>query len=94
MISNERIGRLREHAKRDESDSGSGNVSGAGLDPTGSGHSSRRVRGVIDTMKDNSLQSDNYIMRISERGMEKTRRKEERERENDTELELYRFSRA
>ena len=29
--------------KRDESDSGdgSGNVSGAGLDPTGSGHSSR-----------------------------------------------------
>ena len=42
-------GRLRERAKRDESDSGdgSGNVSGAGrLDPTGSGHSSRRVRGL------------------------------------------------
>ena len=42
------IGRLRERAKRDESDSGdgSGNVSGAGLDPTGSGHSSRRVLGL------------------------------------------------
>ena len=42
------IGKLRECAKRDESDSGdgSGNVSGAGLDPTGSGHSSRRVRGL------------------------------------------------
>ena len=38
----------REHAKRDESDSGDGcgNVSGLGLDPTGSGHSSRRVRGL------------------------------------------------
>ena len=42
------LGRLRERAKRDESDSGdgSGNVCGAGLDPTGSGHSSRRVRGL------------------------------------------------
>ena len=42
------LGRLRERAKRDESDSGdgSGNVSGAGLDPTGSGHSSRRVQGL------------------------------------------------
>ena len=42
------IGRLRERAKRDESDSGdgSGNVSGPGLDPTGSGHSSRRVQGL------------------------------------------------
>ena len=42
------VGRLRERAKRDESDSGdgSGNVSGPGLDPTGSGHSSRRVRGL------------------------------------------------
>ena len=41
-------GRLRERAKRDESDSGdgSGNVSGPGLDPTGSGHSSRRVQGL------------------------------------------------
>ena len=45
-IERETLGRLRERAKRDESDSGdgSGNVSGAGLDPTGSGHSSRRVR--------------------------------------------------
>ena len=41
-------GRLRECAKRDEPNSGdgSGNVSGAGLDLTGSGHSSRRVRGL------------------------------------------------
>ena len=48
MALNGLIGRLRERAKRDESDSGdgSGNVSGAGLDPTGSGHSSRRVRGL------------------------------------------------
>ena len=39
----EMIGRLRERAKRDESDfgDGSGNVSGAGLDLTGSGHSSK-----------------------------------------------------
>ena len=44
----EGLGRLRERAKRDESDSGegSGNVSGAGLDLTGSGHSSRRVQGL------------------------------------------------
>ena len=42
------VGRLRERAKRDESDSGdgSGNVSGPGLDLTGSGHSSRRVQGL------------------------------------------------
>ena len=41
------LGRLRERTKRDESDSGdgSGNVSDAGLDLTGSGHSSRRVQG-------------------------------------------------
>ena len=39
---------VREHAKPDASDSGDGfgNVSGAGLDLTGSGHSSRRVRGL------------------------------------------------
>ena len=42
------IGRLRERTKRDESDSGdrSGNVSDAGLDLTGSGHSSRQVQGL------------------------------------------------
>ena len=42
------VGRLRERTKRDESDSGdgSGNVSDAGLDLTGSGHSSRRVQGL------------------------------------------------
>ena len=42
------LGRLRERTKRDESDSGdgSGNVSDAGLDLTGSGHSSRRVQGL------------------------------------------------
>ena len=44
LISFFSIGRLRERTKRDESDSGdgSGNVSDAGLDLTGSGHSSRR----------------------------------------------------
>ena len=43
-----RVRDARERARRDESDSGdgSGNVSGAGLDPTLSGHSSRRVRGL------------------------------------------------
>ena len=45
---NQTLGRLRERTKRDESDSGdgSGNVSDAGLDLTGSGHSSRRVQGL------------------------------------------------
>ena len=47
-LSKKARGRLRERAKRDEPDSGdgSGNVPGAGLDPTGSGHLSRRVWGL------------------------------------------------
>ena len=47
-MENSPLGRLRERTKRDESDSGdgSGNVSDAGLDLTGSGHSSRRVQGL------------------------------------------------
>ena len=45
----DKVGRLRERTKRDDSDSGdgSGNVSDAGLDLTGSGHSSRRVQGLL-----------------------------------------------